>query len=830
MGRHEALLADVLARGVRRVPRPVERRRRVAHGAGCRPAGAAPAGPAQRAAPVAAPPRARRGRTTRRAARAPRPARRTSGVGQDAGRGHEEDDALDGGDDLAPVAERERDAQPRQHPAGQRVGVAGRPIASTHPPYDGRRARSAPAAGRRRPPRRSGPRRRTRGPGRAGDPAVDRVEHECDHRERRRGAPPGRCAERVRDQRGQRAGEHRAGQRHQVGRARSGPPSRPQAATTATAPAPTPHASPDAPRRGRQLGPTAATAASSPVSATRPPASACRTDHHVLPALTSRSGDASLSRTTRAARARFTRTEALAPDWSGPVPTGWPCANPPTRRPAHRAGRLARRRLPTGPLGPRPRCGTGSMARWLAPRLPGPQRWVLHDRDADLLGRVHEPARAGVRRRRRDPARRRHPAGPGVVADADLLTASALLDMMTAAELERFVDGCVRPGCPCWSRSAVVGRVERASRGAWTPRWRRLQRPPAPDERAATRCSARRRGPAVEVLPARPGVTVRPSPWGLGPDREPWPPRGSPAGWGPPPSSDPGCGATSAPTYDGGLCSSTPAALSVTVHHEDFLARPPERRPGGFAPSRPRRPARPRPAGHARASAGTGTSAATRCCHSWSATTRAAASTTRSRGTSPDSTASTTSWWVVGGVDGHQQQVGPGPESPDGREVLAERGPHPERVGDGDPLEAELVTQVVVDLRSLARRRPGLHRADVEVGHHDRRGARLDGRGERPQVASAQLRQRRAEHRQPQVAVGGHAAVAREVLGGRDQAALLVALHRRADGAGRERRVAGGRAGADVGSALPIVTSATGAKTQVKPGPAARGRWRVRPR
>src|SRR5947209_2715209 len=29
--------------------------------------------------------------------------------------------------------------------------------------------------------------------------------------------------------------------------------------------------------------------------------------------------------------------------------------------------------------------GTGSMGRWLAPRLPGPQHWVVHDRDADLL-------------------------------------------------------------------------------------------------------------------------------------------------------------------------------------------------------------------------------------------------------------------------------------------------------------------------------------------------------------------------------------------------------------------------------------------------------------
>src|ERR1700733_10318137 len=30
-------------------------------------------------------------------------------------------------------------------------------------------------------------------------------------------------------------------------------------------------------------------------------------------------------------------------------------------------------------------CGTGAMGRWLAPRLPGPQHWILHDRDADLV-------------------------------------------------------------------------------------------------------------------------------------------------------------------------------------------------------------------------------------------------------------------------------------------------------------------------------------------------------------------------------------------------------------------------------------------------------------
>ncbi len=30
-------------------------------------------------------------------------------------------------------------------------------------------------------------------------------------------------------------------------------------------------------------------------------------------------------------------------------------------------------------------CGTGAMGRWLAPLLRGPQHWVVHDRDADLL-------------------------------------------------------------------------------------------------------------------------------------------------------------------------------------------------------------------------------------------------------------------------------------------------------------------------------------------------------------------------------------------------------------------------------------------------------------
>ena len=54
--------------------------------------------------------------------------------------------------------------------------------------------------------------------------------------------------------------------------------------------------------------------------------------------------------------------------------------------------------------------GSGAMGRWLAPRLPGPQHWVVHDRDADLLElAVADPAGP----RPRSPSRRGGPTSPG---------------------------------------------------------------------------------------------------------------------------------------------------------------------------------------------------------------------------------------------------------------------------------------------------------------------------------------------------------------------------------------------------------------------------------
>ena len=60
--------------------------------------------------------------------------------------------------------------------------------------------------------------------------------------------------------------------------------------------------------------------------------------------------------------------------------------------------------------------GSGAMGRWLAPRLPGPQHWVVHDRDADLLKLAVAGAGPGCRRgrgHRRGEAIRHHPAGAG---------------------------------------------------------------------------------------------------------------------------------------------------------------------------------------------------------------------------------------------------------------------------------------------------------------------------------------------------------------------------------------------------------------------------------
>ncbi|WP_073948117.1 trans-aconitate methyltransferase [Streptomyces kebangsaanensis] len=166
-------------------------------------------------------------------------------------------------------------------------------------------------------------------------------------------------------------------------------------------------------------------------------------------------------------------------------------------------------------------CGTGSMGRWLAPRLDGAQHWILHDRDPYLLhfAAVASPraaadgSRVTVETRRGDVAR----LTPDALVGASLVTASALLDVLTREEVDTLAAACAGAGCPALLTLSVVGRVE------ITP-----ADPLDAEITEAFNAHQRRTGllgpDAVDVAReafAAHGATVRthPSAWRLGPDR-----------------------------------------------------------------------------------------------------------------------------------------------------------------------------------------------------------------------------------------------------------------------------------------------------------------------
>jgi hypothetical protein len=159
--------------------------------------------------------------------------------------------------------------------------------------------------------------------------------------------------------------------------------------------------------------------------------------------------------------------------------------------------------------------GSGAMGRWLAPRLPGPQHWVVHDRDADLLKLAltgaASPAAGGtavtVEARRSEITR----LTPDDLAGASLVTASALLDLLTADALARVLVACA--GCPMLLALTVVGRVTLAPEepldALMTAAFNAHQRRGGKLGPDAVAVAARElRGAGAEVL-------VRPSPWRL---------------------------------------------------------------------------------------------------------------------------------------------------------------------------------------------------------------------------------------------------------------------------------------------------------------------------
>jgi hypothetical protein len=225
-------------------------------------------------------------------------------------------------------------------------------------------------------------------------------------------------------------------------------------------------------------------------------------------------------------------------------------------------------------------CGTGSMGRWLAPLVAGTQHWVLHDRDADLLA----PAAADV---------------PGPAADgapvtvearctdldrmqvrdlsgATLITASALLDMLTADELDRLVGLCLGVGCPILLTLSVVGSVEitpadpldRRVAAAFDAHQRRTTDRGAllgPDAVDSAVQAFRRLG--AEVL-------VSPSPWQLGPAHSALAAEWF-TGWvGAAREQEPELSAECDPYARRRLDQASAGNLAVTVGHADLLVLP----------------------------------------------------------------------------------------------------------------------------------------------------------------------------------------------------------------------------------------------------------------
>lgn len=162
-------------------------------------------------------------------------------------------------------------------------------------------------------------------------------------------------------------------------------------------------------------------------------------------------------------------------------------------------------------------CGTGSLGRWLSPQLPSPQHWVMTDLDPALLRLAADgmPADVSVQTLLSDVTR----LTAADLAGTDLVTCSALLDLLTAEEVDSLVAVCAEARVSALFTLSVTGEVrftpadplDAAFQDAFNAHQRRvtggrrLLGPDAPGHAAA----------AFEKAGAR--VLTRPSPWRLGP-------------------------------------------------------------------------------------------------------------------------------------------------------------------------------------------------------------------------------------------------------------------------------------------------------------------------
>jgi hypothetical protein len=100
--------------------------------------------------------------------------------------------------------------------------------------------------------------------------------------------------------------------------------------------------------------------------------------------------------------------------------------------------------------------GTGANFRYLAPRLPSGQRWLLVDHDAALLGRAPDRVETRVR----DLVELTDDRGADLFEGRALVTASALLDLVSPAWIAALVSRCRTAGAAVLFALNYDGRIE----------------------------------------------------------------------------------------------------------------------------------------------------------------------------------------------------------------------------------------------------------------------------------------------------------------------------------------------------------------------------------
>jgi hypothetical protein len=105
-------------------------------------------------------------------------------------------------------------------------------------------------------------------------------------------------------------------------------------------------------------------------------------------------------------------------------------------------------------------CGTGSILRTLAPRLRLQQSWRLLDNDLDLLAHASSTSAPSGVTLTTVAAHVNRDLEKILVGKIDLLTTSALLDLVSESWLYRFVEEAAAQSLPVYAALSYDGRIE----------------------------------------------------------------------------------------------------------------------------------------------------------------------------------------------------------------------------------------------------------------------------------------------------------------------------------------------------------------------------------